>query len=153
MTKQEELIKKTAEDLLDKMTFEKASVEVKQQEGSPFLVVSIQLDDPSQFIGESGANLNDFQRILRLVIAKKDPEIPSLLVDVNGYRERREEFLKELSREIAEQVIQSQKSVMLQPMSSYERRIIHVELSEKQGVATESVGEEPERRIVIKPSV
>ncbi len=152
MNQKEELIKKITEELFRKMTFDEAIVEVKKQGDFSALLVSVRVEDPSQLIGQEGSNLNDLQRILRLLVAKKDPEAPIFLLDINGYRERREEFLKELSQEIAEQVIKTQKSVMLQPMSSYERRVIHLELSGKSGIATESIGEEPERRVVIKPS-
>lgn len=148
--KKEKLIKKITEELLKKMTFGKATVEIKKQENSPILVVSIQVENANQLIGQSGSNLNDLQRILRLLIAKKDPEAPFFLLDINGYREKREAFLKDLSREIAEQVAKTKKSVMLQPMSSYERRIVHLELAEKSDVVTESIGEGPERRVVIR---
>lgn len=147
----EEAIKQLTKELLEKMGFEDALIEVKEQENPPVLIVSIQVDDAGQLIGQSGSNLNDFQRILRLLVARKEIEIPLFLVDINGYREKREQFLKELSKEIAGQVIETKKSVMLQPMSSYERRIIHLELSGRSDVVTESIGEEPERRIVIRP--
>lgn len=151
--KKEDLIKRTIEELFKKMTFYDAVVEIKKQEDPPVITASVQIDDASQLIGQGGSNLNDLQRVLRLIIAKKDPEAPMFLLDINSYREKREQFLKELSREIAEQVVETKKSVMLQPMSSYERRIIHLELAGKSGITTESTGEEPERRIVIKPSV
>lgn len=147
----EELIKKTAEELLKKMAFDKAMIEIKKSEEPSILTVSIYVDDASQLIGQGGSNLSDFQKVLRLLVHKKNPEAASFVVDINGYREKREVFLKELGKEIAEQVIKTKKSVMLQPMSSYERRVIHLELAKNPEVATESIGEEPERRIVIKP--
>lgn len=150
--KDEKLIKKTTEELLKKMTFKEAIVEVKKQQDSPILVVSVNIEeDASRLIGQSGSNLNDLQRILRLLVSKQTPEPPLFLLDINGYREKREAFLKELAREIAEQVNKTKKSVMFQPMSSYERRIIHLELAEKSDIVTESIGEEPERRVVVRP--
>lgn len=148
----EKLIKKTTEELLKKMTFKEVTIEIEKQQASPILIVSIRMEeDASRLIGQSGSNLNDLQRILRLLVAKKLPESPIFLLDINGYREKREAFLKELSREIADQVIKTKKSVMFQPMSSYERRIIHLELVEKSDIVTESIGEEPERRVVVRP--
>ncbi len=147
----DDLIKKTTKELLEKMGFEGVVIETEKQENPPHFIVSIKVDDASRLIGQSGSNLNDLQRILRLLAAKKDPDAPPLLLDVNGYREKREQFLKELSKEIAEQVVRDKKSVMLQPMSSYERRIIHVELAGRSDVVTESIGEEPERRVIIRP--
>jgi len=149
--KKENLIKKTVEELLKKMGYKEAAVEIKEQDNPRALIVSIQVEDASQLIGQSGSNLNDLQRILRLLVIRKEAESPLFLVDINGYRAKREQFLKELSQEIAEQVLKTQKSVMLQPMSSYERRIVHVELAEKPGIVTESTGEGPERRVVIRP--
>jgi len=149
--KKADLIKETAKELLKKMGYKEMAVEIKEQENPSALIISIQVDDASQLIGQSGSNLNDFQRILRLIVARKETESPLFLVDINGYRAKREQFLKELSQEIAEQVIKTKKSVMLQPMSSYERRIIHLELAERPGIVTESIGEEPGRRVVISP--
>lgn len=145
------LIKKTTEELLEKMSFKQATVEVKKQKTPPVLIVSVQVEDAGQLIGQSGSNLNDLQRVLRLLVSKKTSKPPIFLLDINGYREKREEFLKELSRELADQVIKTKKSVMLQPMSSYERRIVHLELVERSDIVTESIGEEPERRVVIRP--
>ena len=148
----EKLIKKTTEELFKKMTFKEVAIEIEKQQASPILIVSIQMEeDASRLIGQSGSNLNDLQRVLRLLVAKKLPEPPIFLLDINGYREKREAFLKELSQEIASQVIKTKKSVMFQPMSSYERRIIHLELAEKSDIVTESIGEEPERRVVVRP--
>lgn len=147
----EKLIKKTTENLLKKMTFDEVDVDIKKQEDSNVLVVSVQVENANQLIGQSGSNLNDLQRILRLLVGKKNPESPLFLLDINGYREKREAFLRELGQELAEQVVKTKKSVMLQPMSSYERRIIHLELAERSDIATESIGEESERRIVIRP--
>jgi spoIIIJ-associated protein len=147
----EDLIKKTVEELFEKMTYKEAAVEIKKQKASPVLVVSVQVEDASRLIGQSGSNLNDLQRILRLLVVKKISEPPLFLLDINGYREKRETFLKELSREIAEQVVKTKKSAMFQPMSSYERRIVHLELAERPEVVTESIGEEPERKVVVRP--
>jgi len=151
MEKQEKIIKKITEELFKKMGFEQAIVEVKQQKTSPILVVSVQVEDAGQLIGQSGSNLNDLQRILRILVNKKLSQPSIFLLDINNYREKRKQFLKELSQELANQVTKTKKSVMLQPMSSYERRIIHLELAEQPNITTESIGEEPERRVVIKP--
>jgi len=149
--KEYKLIKKITEELFRKMTFSKVAVKIKKQEESPVLVISVQVKDPSQLIGHNGFNLKDIQRILRMLVIKKDPQAPNLLLDINNYRDERESFLKELGQKMAEQVIETKKSVILQPMSSYDRRIIHLELANKDEIITESIGEEPMRRLVIKP--
>lgn len=149
--KTKDLIRKTIEELLKKMSFKEAVVEIKKQEDNPALIVSVQIDEAGQLIGQGGSNLNDFQRILRLLISKKIDEMPLFLLDINNYREKREDFLKELAKEMAGQVAKTKSPVTLQPMSSYERRIVHVELAKVSEVITESIGEREDRRLVIKP--
>ncbi len=145
------IIKKITQELFKKMTFKDAIVEVEKQKKSSALMINVQVKRANRLIGQSGSNLKDLQKILRILIAKKIPEPPLFLLDINNYREQREEFLKGLAKELAEQVVENKKSVMLQPMSSYERRIIHLELAENKEVATESIGQEPVRRVVINP--
>jgi spoIIIJ-associated protein len=74
-----------------------------------------------------------------------------LIVDVEGYRSRREKQLQQLARRLAEQVIKTGRRATLEPMPSNERRVIHIELRGHPAVMTESVGEEPYRKIVIMP--
>ncbi len=145
------IIKKTTQELFEKMTFKDAVIEVDKQKKSSALIISVQVEEASRLIGQGGSNLKDLQKILRILISKKIPEPPLFLLDINNYRKEREEFLKGLANELAEQVIKTEKSVMLQPMSSYERRVIHLELAENKDVVTESIGPEPDRRVVIKP--
>ena len=78
--KDEKLIIKTVKELLKKMTTGQVDIEIKKQENSPVLIVSVQLEDAGQFIGQGGSNLNDLQRILRLLVAKKDPEAPLFFI-------------------------------------------------------------------------
>jgi spoIIIJ-associated protein len=72
-------------------------------------------------------------------------------IDISGYKKKKIEYLKELARSIADEVSLTKKEIILDPMPSFERRIIHLELASRPDVTTESIGKEPKRRVVIKP--
>lgn len=149
--KKEDNIKTIVKEFLNKMGFLKTEVDIKRQEQSPVLIVDIKISDLDEKTQEEKLNPDDFQRVLRLIVNKQVSEAPLFLIDINGYRKKREKFLKDLSKELADEVAKTKRSIMLQPMSSFERRIIHLELAERPDVTTESIGEGPERRIVIRP--
>jgi spoIIIJ-associated protein len=149
---QSNLVKKTAENFLKAMG-EDGGVEIEHSQDKKDILVKLNLSDPQFLIGPKGAYLEAFERLLRSLVRKKagqDQEI-FLSVDINNYRKRRIEFIKNLTREIGDQVLLSGKPVSLEPMSAFERRIVHAEVSERDGLTSESVGEEPERWVVIKP--
>jgi spoIIIJ-associated protein len=72
-------------------------------------------------------------------------------IDINGYKEKKEDYLREMVRSAADEVILTRQEKKLAPMPAYERRIVHMELSTREGVEAESVGQEPERKIIIRP--
>jgi len=148
--KNQKTIVKTTKELFEKMGFKKLAIKAKKQKNSPILIIKVQVDDPKQIINQEDPNLENFQRILKILISKEDFNALPFLLDVNNYREKRKEFLIELAQEMAEQAIKDKRTITLQPMSSYERRIIHLELSKNSNITTESMGEGPERRVVIK---
>jgi len=112
----------------------------------------IRTDDAGLLIGEEGANLQALNYILRRVIERKTgtPE-SQLMIDVNDYQRRRFDDLKDKARMGAQRVRYFKKEVILEPMSAFERRIIHMALQEYPDIATESQGQGPTRRVVIKP--
>ncbi len=95
--------------------------------------------------------LGDMQALLRKIIQKKTGQFYHLNLDINGYKKKREEQLKKAVQVIADQASLLKKQKILNPMSSYERRIIHLELSQREDIETESIGEGEERKIIIKP--
>jgi spoIIIJ-associated protein len=116
------------------------------------LLVSIYTPDNARFlIGKNGQNLKSLEQVLRAMFLKKVPDIQSIVVDVNDYRRSRANYVIELARQVVTRVRSTQKSEAMLPMSSYERRIVHMELAAHPDIATESIGAEPNRRIVIKP--
>ncbi|PKO06631.1 MAG: protein jag [Chloroflexi bacterium HGW-Chloroflexi-3] len=148
---------KLAEDvvweLLQKMHID-AKVEAKfvapiDERDQRMVQVEIMGRDLSILIGRRSETLNSLQYISSLIVAKEHGEWVPLMIDVQGYRERRERQLKVLARRMAEQVVHTGRRQNLEPMPANERRVIHLELRNHEFVTTESVGEEPNRKVTI----
>jgi spoIIIJ-associated protein len=138
-----------------KRFFQKTSLEFEvsvQGVKDSTISVNLKTEEPQLFIGERGQNLMDIQRLLRMVVNKQlKPEQPYFVdLDINDYKKKKVEYLKELARTTADEVSLTKEPKELIPMSAYERRVVHMEVSTRTDVLAESVGEEPERRIVIK---
>jgi len=142
-------------ELLEKMRVRarlKAQIVPPRDENDQKLIlVEVQGDDLSILIGRRSETLNALQYISSLIISKEAGQWVPLLIDVQGYRARRERQLRVLARRMAEQVLQSGRKMALEPMPANERRIIHLELREHPDVTTESIGEEPNRKVTIIP--
>jgi spoIIIJ-associated protein len=115
------------------------------------IMVDIRGGDLGVLIGRRGETLNAFQYVASLMVGKETNQFAQLIVDVEGHRDRRERQLRQLARRMAEQVIKSGRKLTLEPMSAAERRIIHMELRDHPAVTTQSVGEEPHRKVTILP--
>jgi spoIIIJ-associated protein len=113
--------------------------------------VNISGDDLSILIGRQAETLNALQYIASLIISKEIGQSIPLIVDVEGYRSRRENQLRQLARRMADQAIKTGRRQVLEPMPAGDRRVIHIELKNNPEVTTESVGEEPHRKITILP--
>ena len=115
--------------------------------------ISVDGDSAGVLIGHHGETLDSLQYLTNLAANKKiegeKREYIKVTVDVEGYRAKREETLRSLARRMADKVLRYKKSVMLEPMNPYERRIIHSEVQNIAGVATNSIGSENNRRVVI----
>ncbi len=157
------IIKEIIEDFFEKMTI-KASVDLKtttldleeilkdKEEVSKEAVdAAIRVDDPQILIGEKGQTLSEIQKILRFFINKKTGKFFYLNIDINDYKKKKIEYLRNLANDLADEAVSEKTAKILAPMSSYERRAIHEELSKRTDIKTESEGEEPERRVIIKP--
>lgn len=155
--KDEQFVLKTAEqitgELLQKMHLKarlKASMLPPQDENdSPTVMVEVQGEDLSILIGRRSETLNALQYITSLILSKEVGRWVPLIIDVQGYRARRERQLRVLARRTAEQVVHTGRKISLEPMPANERRVIHLELRDHPEVTTESVGEEPNRKVTI----
>ena len=116
-------------------------------------IISVNGEAASILIGHHGDTLDSLQYLANLAANKKvdgkKGDYVKIAVDVEGYRARREESLRALARKMASRVLKYKKSVMLEPMNPYERRIIHSEIQNIEGVSTNSIGSENNRKIVI----
>ena len=113
--------------------------------------VDIRGDNLSALIGRHAETLTAFQHIASLMVGKQTQQWVQLVVDVEGYRDRRDKQVRQLALRMVDQVIKTGKKATLEPMTASERRTIHIELRGHPAVTTESVGEEPHRKVVILP--
>ncbi len=125
----------------------KATCAVEEKED--FLWISYVGENMGRVIGRRGETLNALQYLVNLAVGKNLTKKPRIILDVEGYRQSRTETLAALAKKVANKVKRTGRDVMLEPMSPYERRIIHMTLQEDAFVQTLSQGEEPARRVVI----
>jgi spoIIIJ-associated protein len=122
-----------------------------ERDGRKNIQVDIRGKDLSVLIGRRSETLSAFQYIASLIVGKETQQFVQLVVDVEGYRDRREKQLVQMAKRMAEQVAKTGRRQTLEPMPSSERRIIHIALRDHPDVKTESTGEEPYRKVVIMP--
>ena len=125
-------------------------IEYKSEKGKNQINLTITGDKVSHLIGYKGKTIESFQSLLNAMLQRENEESAKVFVEVNDYKKRKEEKLKNLANKMANNVIRFRKPIRLEPMSAYERLIIHTELAKRDDVETESQGEEPRRRVVIK---
>ena len=123
----------------------------RDREGRRSVHVDIRGDDLSVLIGRRSETLNAFQYVASLIVGREIQDWVQLVIDVEGYRDRREKQLIQMAKRMAEQVAKSGRRQTLEPMPSAERRIIHIALRDHPDVITESTGEEPHRKVTIVP--
>lgn len=149
----EKIAEECVRDLLEKMGFDgKISVEKSVEEDRIRIAVNIEAEDSNFLIGQYGANLEAFQHLARVMVRKNVEEKIDLMVDVNAYRKEKTDSIIKLARNLAEEALSENRAVALRPMSSYERRLVHMELSQNEKIKTESVGEGDDRKVVIRPT-
>jgi spoIIIJ-associated protein len=141
--------KSVLEELLRLMDLP-ATVEIGM--GAETSKLNVKGDDLGVLIGRRGEKLASLQHLVNLIVAKREGQWNRIAVDVENYRGRREEQLRDVADRAAKRVIQSGKIIQLEPMPAIERRIVHLALVENPNVRTQSVGVEPNRRIVVLPA-
>lgn len=115
------------------------------------ITVKMYSDNNSILIGKGGQTLKAISTVVKQVVYNEINAYPYLILDVENYKEKQEKYLERLAKNIAREVRETKQEVALENMNSYERRIIHNILTDNKFVYTESVGEEPNRHVVIKP--
>jgi spoIIIJ-associated protein len=158
-TEEEEMLlrvaRETVEELLMRMRVPaRVTASMAQPEDandrSP-LLVDVRGEDLSVLIGPRAETLNALQYIAGLIIGKEVGRAVPLVVDVEGYRARHNQQIRQLARRMAEQAVKTGKRQILEPMPASERRLVHIELRDHPDVRTESIGEEPKRKVTIIP--
>ncbi len=144
--KAHENLKKFLDKFIEKMP-EGSKYEIYN--GEEYIRVSIENENLGFLIGYRGETLYALQNILSAIAGKEIDNKVRVILDIEGYKEKREKTLEELADKMAKTVIRYKKPVTLEPMQAYERKIIHSRLQQNDKVETKSVGEEPHRRIVI----
>jgi spoIIIJ-associated protein len=143
-----EKIEKEVKEFFSKMGFE---VELKISITESSFKIDVKTKEFQALIGEKGRTLLELQHLLNAILKKKINNEIFVDLDIAGYKERKIKYLRELAKAVADEVALTKKEKILEPMPAYERRIIHLELASRSDVTTESIGKEPNRRVIIKP--
>ena len=115
-----------------------------------YIIVEILGENTNSLIGYRGETLNAIQTLLSSIANKDIEEKIRVILDISGYKDKRKKVLEELADKISKTVVKTGKKVTLEPMPAHERKIIHSRLQNNKKVTTESVGEEPHRKIVVE---
>lgn len=148
------LAEETVNTLLQHMNLQaqvSAQFAESDREDRKTIHVDVRGDDLSILIGHRSETLNAFQYLASLMVGRKVEQWVQIIVDVEGYRDRRKNQLHHMARRMAEQTVKTGRRQVLEPMSANERRIIHIELRDHPHVTTESIGENPYRKVTIIP--
>jgi spoIIIJ-associated protein len=143
-------------ELLTMMGLEDVQINARKAEAAPGerdtpLVFDVRGPDVSVLIGHRGETLAALQLITRLIVGQETASRANLIIDVDGYKARREESLRGLAERLAEQAVRTNRRVVLEPMPPHERRIIHLALRDHPQVTTESIGQGDRRKVTIIP--
>lgn len=152
----DEFIKKNIENIVRFLDEEARIIflDKSKDEQSHVFWVRVDSKEPAFLIGQRGNNLKALQHLISIISQKQTPnkeEFARIIIDVNNYRLNRLDFLKKIALINYHRAIETNHAVILRPMSAYERRVIHLILASKKDIKTESLGEDPSRRVVIRP--
>ena len=140
------IVQRFMKEIFDTMDL---NVQVDLKEEAKDIYVDLKGDNMGILIGRRGETLDALQYIVNIVVNKDNDDYRKVVIDIENYRKKREETLVRLANKVAERVVRLKKSVTLEPMNPYERRIIHSALQQNNRIETYSVGEEPNRKVVI----
>ncbi|RWZ54738.1 protein jag [Halobacillus fulvus] len=127
-------------------------VEVKTEVNDRDISIELISDQIAKLIGKRGQTLNSLQYLVQLVVNRESDQFYTVMLDAEGYRARRKETLETLAERLADKAIRTKQEVKIEPMPSYERKIIHTALQNHKQIETYSDGSEPRRFVVIRPS-
>lgn len=130
-----------------------SNIEVKvEKRDEKNIEINAKMDNPQVLIGENGKTLKGIERLLRIALRNNIDKRFYIDLDINDYKKKKREYLEEKAREAANEVSLTGVEKKMPALPAAERRIVHLELEDREDVITESVGKEPNRQVVIKPA-
>lgn len=141
-------LKDSIKEITNLMNIE-ANLEVKRRDKN--INITIFSNNNSILIGKNGKTISSFQNIIRQIISKEINDEYKIIIDVENYKERKLHTIEKIAKQVAREVAKTKVESKLESMNSYERRAVHNVLANNKYVYTESIGEEPNRCVVIKP--
>ncbi|MCR5481766.1 MAG: protein jag [Clostridia bacterium] len=126
------------------------NLDIRAKQNDECILIDIQGKDSGTIIGKRGQTLDALQYLTSLVVNKNKEKYMRVVVDAENYRSKRERTLEQLANRLADKVQRTKKSVRLEPMNPYERKVIHATLQNNANINTRSEGEEPYRRVIIE---
>ncbi len=145
-----EALEELLEEIVDGLGLD---CDIEVSESDAVLTGTVEGEDVGLFIGRHGQTIDAVQHLAQRIVFPEGPSSVRVVIDANGYRERRAGALRAEADEAADEAVETGRDVELAPMPPFERRIVHEFLRERGDVETHSVGNEPERYLVISPAV
>lgn len=150
-----QIIKKTVEEFFLRANLKLLSVNAtagSSEHAKESVLLEVDLQEPQILIGQGGQTLFETQRLFKILLNKKTGRIFYVDLDINGYKKKKNDYLRRIADDIANEVAFTKKEKALSSMPAYERRVIHAELAKRTDVKTESTGEGERRHIIVKPA-
>jgi spoIIIJ-associated protein len=144
-----EALEELLEEIIDGLGLD---AEIEVDEGDGVLTGRVEGDDVGLFIGRRGQTIDAVQHLAQRIVFPEGPVAVRVVIDANGYRERRAEALRAEADGAADEAVRTGEPIELDPLPPFERRIVHEYLRERGDVSTHSEGDEPERFLVISPA-
>ena len=144
-----EYSKKLLKDIVEGMGIKDVIIESQRKDN--FIKLTLHSSDNSILIGRDGRTLSSLQNLIRTSVSNQIGIYVNIILDVENYKVKKEHNIERLAKKLAKEVLRTKEPIAMDSMNSYERRLVHNALSNFKGITSDSEGEEPNRRIVIKP--
>ena len=144
-----EYAKKLLKDIVEGMGIKDVIIESQRKEN--FIKLTLHSSDNSILIGRNGRTLSSLQNLIRSSVSNQTGIFVNIILDVENYKIKQEHNIERLAKRLAKEVLRTKEPIAMDSMNSYERRLVHNALANFKGITSDSEGEEPNRRIVIKP--
>ena len=144
-----EYSKKLLKDIVEGMGIKDVIIESQRKDN--YIKLTLHSSDNSILIGRDGRTLSSLQNLIRTSVSNKTGIYVNIILDVENYKVKKEHNIERLAKKLAKEVLRTKEPITMDSMNSYERRLVHNALANFKGITSDSEGEEPNRRIVIKP--